>query len=186
VKDTLATVISMEDALPFLDYRVIDIAHMALLHNPSITDIDTNLGIFSGGIAISSSYHTAFFCNILDIPCYLLSENDYYKQKRAGLGEKRTLDVFLEKPSVLSYSSFMEHRGDWLKKLSSFFENSDRNPVRSTISFNYNKNDYSPAQFQFKDVNRFETENVKLRKELERLEKELDRTKAEIKELRQV
>jgi hypothetical protein len=58
---------------------------------------------------------------MLDIPCYLLSENVYYNQKKEGLGENRTLGEFLENPSVLSYSSFMELRGDWLTKLSSLF-----------------------------------------------------------------
>jgi len=195
VKDTLATIISLEDAFPFLDYRIMDIAHMALLHDPSKTDIDSNLAVFTRGVAISSSYHTAFFCNMLDIPCYLLSDNAYFKQKRVGFGEKRTLDQYLENPSVLSYSNFMEHREDWLKKLSSIFETVERSPVRNTISFNYNKSDFSPVPFRVKEANAFETENISLRDELENitatlngksrliehLEKELELAQGEIK-----
>lgn len=152
IKDTLATIISLEDALPFLDYRVVDIAHMALLHDPSSTGIDSNLAVFAKGLGISSSYHTAMFCNMLGIPCYLLSDNAYYNQKREGLGEKRTLDEFLENPLTLSYAIAMEHRGAWLNNISKFFENIDINQNRSTISLNHAKSDIKPAQFHFKEA----------------------------------
>lgn len=188
VKDTLATIVSMEDALPFMDYRVLDIAHMALLHDPYSSAIDGNLAVFGGGVAISSSYHTAMFCNMLGIPCYLMSNNEYYKQKQEGLGENRTLDQFLENPSVLSYSEFMTQRADWLKKLASFFGNVDSSRVRKTISLNYFEPSISPAPFRFKEVSAIERENYSLKSELskilvvlnekkeliERLEKELN------------
>lgn len=151
VRDTLATIISMEDALPFLGYRVMDIAHMALLHDPSSTAIDSNLAVFSEGVGVSSSYHTAMFCNMLGIPCYLLSDNPYYKQKREGLGEKRTLDQFLENPLTLSYSSAMKQREGWLKKLTSAFVNVDRAPRRKPIPVNYGISDVLPVPFTFKE-----------------------------------
>lgn len=163
VKDTLATIISMEDSLPFLDFRVIDIAHMALLHDPSNTTIDNNLAIFSGGIAISSSYHTAMFCNMLNTPCYQISENAFYKQKREGLGKNRTLEQFLENPSVSSFSGFMEQREVWLVKLASFFESVDRSSIRKKIPFNYSKSELSPAPFHFKEATVVEKENYNLK-----------------------
>ena len=169
VRDTLATIISLEAELPYLDYRVMDIAHMALVHDPSSITIDNNLAIFSGGVAVSSSYHTALFCNMLGIPCYMLSDNAFYKQKREGLGENRSLDQFLENPSVLSYSRFMEQRVDWLEKLSSFFENVERNPVRQTISFNYTKTELKPAPFRFKEASVMEKENYSLKSELAKI-----------------
>ncbi len=168
VKDTLATIISLEDALPFLDYRVVDIAHMALLHDPFSTAIDSNLAVFPGGVGISSSYHATLFCNMLNIPCYLLSDNPYYNQKKGGLGENRTLEQFLENPSVLSYSNVIEQRGVWLKKLVSAFENVYRSPVRNKISFNYNYLDFSRVPFCFKEASKAEIENYSLRGELAR------------------
>lgn len=198
VKDTMATIISMEDALPFLDYRVMDIAHMALLHNPFNTDIDSNLAMLREGVGISSSYHTSIFCNMLGIPCYLLSENIYYNQKKEGLGEKRTLDQFLDNPSILSYSDVMERREHWLKKMSSAFEYVDRTTNRSTISLNYKECDAAPASLCFKEANVYENENCRFRKELielnaaleeksrliMQLEKNFDGAKDEIKALR--
>ena len=169
VRDTLATIISLEAELPYLDYRVMDIAHMALLHDPSSITIDNNLAIFSGGVAVSSSYHTALFCNMLGIPCYMLSDNAYYKQKREGLGENRSLDQFLENPSVLSYTRFMEQRANWLEKLSLFFENVERDPVRQTISFRYTKSELKPAPFRFKEASVVENKSFSLQNALAKI-----------------
>ncbi|SNB46630.1 hypothetical protein [Geobacter sp. DSM 9736] len=153
VKDSLSSIVSLEDSFPFNNYRVIDIAHLALLHDPMCKDADSDLVGFGRGVAFSSSYHTAVFCNMLKTPCYMISENDYYNQKREGLGEARTLEQFLSDPSALSFGSLMDQRDDWLKKLDMFFRNVDRRSTGKHISFDYDLAAYVPESFRYKEYN---------------------------------
>jgi glycosyltransferase involved in cell wall biosynthesis len=47
-------------------------------------------------LIVSHSYHVAILAQIAGVPCYLVARNDYYRQKKEGLGIKHpSLDAFL-------------------------------------------------------------------------------------------
>ena len=121
VRDTLFSVVNMEDKFPFLNYKVVDLAKMALQVDPYDTVDDANLMFLDGELAVSSSYHTTIFCNLLGIPCYLISLNDYYQQKRHGLGEEGVLEDFLNKPYLQFYDEKISMRKKWLEQLPIYF-----------------------------------------------------------------
>ncbi|MED0671851.1 polysaccharide pyruvyl transferase family protein [Aneurinibacillus aneurinilyticus] len=121
VKDTLSSIINLEDDFPFIHYNVVDIAKMALLHNPSNKDHDQNLLYLRGEIAVSSSYHTTLLLHLLGIPCWLVSLNEYYQQKKEGLGVYGTLKEFLNNPTIPNYEDKRQARTAWLKELSNYF-----------------------------------------------------------------
>ena len=116
-KDTLQTVVNMENSFPYTSYRVLNLAQLALDINPlrdAFPDIINTIG--GAKIAVASSYHTAMLCVLLGIPSYLMVENEYYQQKQKALGLEVSFDRFIEEPVLrneMIYSQ-MNERLDWL------------------------------------------------------------------------
>ena len=129
VRDSLASIVHLEHEFPFAHYQVIDLARMAMAHDPRATDVDVALDGFLGGIGIVSSYHTAMFLNLLGTPCYMLSLNEYYQQKRAGLGTAESLGAFLDDPVPVSFEAEIAARRSWLDRLTRAFVATSTHPV---------------------------------------------------------
>lgn len=54
-------------------------------------------------LAVSTSYHVTLFLKILGVPVYFFDFNDYYRQKKQGLGDTQTsLDEFVRAPRLLA------------------------------------------------------------------------------------
>lgn len=121
VKDTIQTINDLEDAFPFNNYQVIDLAKMALWHDPDATEVDDELSLLNGKFACSSSYHTTLFLNLLGIPCYLFSFNEFYNQKRQALATEETLLDFLENPQIPCYRDIIANREAWLGEMKNIF-----------------------------------------------------------------
>lgn len=52
-------------------------------------------------LAVSTSYHVTLFLKVLGVPVYLFGFNDYYRQKKQGLGDTQaSLEEFLRAPSL--------------------------------------------------------------------------------------
>ncbi|MBB6670622.1 hypothetical protein [Cohnella nanjingensis] len=117
VRDTLETIIDLEDEFPFDTYVVQNLAIMALEYQTIQNDDLLQLG----NLGVTSSYHTTMFLNMLGIPCHLFSFNDYYDQKRGALDNKGTLDEFLNAPYVPDYEAKLKERQDWIYILKSDF-----------------------------------------------------------------
>lgn len=117
VQDTLQSVIGLEEAFPVLHYEVLNLARMALRLDPADTAPDPLLGCLRGDRAMSASYHTAFFLNLLGIPCHLHASNAYYRQKTEGLGNRPSFDELLADPRPADYTERLAARGAWLSEL---------------------------------------------------------------------
>lgn len=75
-------------------------------------------------LAVSTSYHVTLFLKILGVPVYFLSFNDYYRQKKQGLGDTQTsLEEFLRAPRLpaetknASVSRHLTARVAWFDQL---------------------------------------------------------------------
>ncbi len=75
-------------------------------------------------LAVSTSYHVTLFLKILGVPVYFLSFNDYYRQKKQGLGDTQaSLEEFLRAPRLpaettdASLSRHLAARVSWFDQL---------------------------------------------------------------------
>ncbi|MHC4443410.1 MAG: hypothetical protein ACYTF1_14025 [Planctomycetota bacterium] len=121
VIDTLGVVQQMEDLFPFADYQVLDIAQLSLnLWTDEQLTLNTQL---NPEIAFTCSYHTTLFCGFMGVPCFFNTQNEYYRQKKAGLGLSHgVLNDFLKQPEYLSLHESLEARIEWLQILTSVYE----------------------------------------------------------------
>lgn len=113
--DTLSVILQLEDRFPFASYRVVDLARAALEFGTdrcSATDL-----ALCARLGLSCSYHTAMFCNLLGVPTYLETANEYYRQKAGGLKMPGSLDEFLQTPTPLAFAAQRAARGPWLAQL---------------------------------------------------------------------
>jgi len=119
-KDTLQTVIAMENNFPYTSYKVINLAQLALEIKPVAGHYPNLAALLSGAkMAITSSYHTAMIATLLGIPSYLMVENEYYQQKQRALGLEIDFNKFMSQPILQSNKivTQIEERQLWLKLL---------------------------------------------------------------------
>ncbi|MBC7836027.1 MAG: hypothetical protein H7Y88_13150, partial [Phycisphaerales bacterium] len=123
VIDSLACIQALEDRFPATSYRVLHLDKLALELGSSSSARAPAVGVATEGlIAISTSYHVALFCGVLGVPCFLHAPNDYYAQKRAGLGHVyRSLDDFLANPAAPDMGPFLEARARWQLRLDELY-----------------------------------------------------------------
>lgn len=117
-KDSLGTIIELQEDFPFHAYSVINLAQMALDINPSTNYYPQIRGILSTvEFAITCSYHTSMLMSFLDKPTYLIASNEYYRQKRAGLGYHDNLEEYLKNPAsyIKNFASDVAAHHDWLR-----------------------------------------------------------------------
>ncbi|MFC0213245.1 hypothetical protein ACFFK0_12425 [Paenibacillus chartarius] len=146
VKDTLESIAEMEDDFPFHEYVVVDIAKLALEYNENSNPSKQAFNTIRGVLGLSSSYHTTLFLNFLRIPCYLVSLNPYYVQKKAGLGNPLSLDEFIIQPTITDYSKAIEERKAWINKISVLFYKSE---TQDKVMIG--RNNKSKTTFSYKD-----------------------------------
>jgi hypothetical protein len=117
VNDTLQTLLLLEEKFPFINYSCCDLAQVALRFWTSNSELP-ELNISPKSVAISSSYHVAMFCGMLEIPCFLQDLNGYYSQKKNGLGLKaKNLNAFLESPEKLQIEQWGDIRAAWQEEM---------------------------------------------------------------------
>lgn len=120
VVDSLGVIHRLEDAFPFSEYRVVDLAQLAM--NLWTADEQAPAQALRASMAITSSYHVTLFCNLLRIPCFFQVRNQYYQQKLSGLGPMdSSLDRFLLKPTVLHLDDQKQGREKWRHHLAEIF-----------------------------------------------------------------
>jgi polysaccharide pyruvyl transferase WcaK-like protein len=120
VRDTLqsATALGILDRFVYLD--VLNFATIASLHELAPKD----LRLLSGALhamefVVSASYHVALTMNLLGVPAFLVSTNEYYDDKRAALDLETDLDRFLASPrsTIRAYGFERRERLAWLALL---------------------------------------------------------------------
>lgn len=130
VTDALGTLVEMENGFPYKSYSVIDGA--ALAYYGIVDDIS----LLAAEIAISSSYHTTLLMHLSGTPCWLISSNTYYDQKRSSLGVTGTLEDFLSSPIVPAYDEKLQARREWNKLLLQTITSIEVSQRVVTLAFN--------------------------------------------------
>jgi len=124
-RGSLSVVREMEEAFPFAEYRVVNLARLALELDRE--DSPPHRMIPRAMLAVVGSYHCALLCGLLGVPCYLLAHNAYYRQKRLGLALGETsLEEFLKRPRPLDLRGHRERRSAWLEKLDAAYNSEGR------------------------------------------------------------
>jgi hypothetical protein len=151
---------------------------------------------------IANSYHTALFGKMLGIPTYLLSFNDYYSQKQAGIEVKqRTLEEFLdEDPEVIlkeqetTLKIHEEARAKWLKELKEVLSYEPKKAYLRAISYYREEVARLKVSLEEKErlfnelkseVERLSEENITLKKHNNLLAEEVNRLSSEIFHLKE-
>lgn len=117
VIDSLGVVQQLEMDFPIETYQVLHLDKCMLSFQPGSTTPVVPLPRRSA-LTVSASYHVAMLSCRLSIPCWLKAENDYYRQKRRGLGlPEMSLDDFLATPTVTDLSAQALGRIEWLLRL---------------------------------------------------------------------
>lgn len=119
-KDSLGCLVELQEEFPYHAYGVINLAQIALdirakdNYYPEVSDL-----LRPVELAVTCSYHTAMLMSFLGKPVYLIASNEYYRQKRRGLGYVENLDQFLSDPAghVRDFSQDIEARSEWLTLL---------------------------------------------------------------------
>jgi len=115
-RGSLSVVREMEEVFPFAEYRVVNLARVALELDSE--DSPPRRMIPPARLAVVGSYHCALLCGVLGVPCYLQAHNAYYRQKRLGLGLGETaLEDFLKRPKRLDLREPRRRRAAWQEKL---------------------------------------------------------------------
>lgn len=120
LRDTLQSVVQIENDFPYCEYGVVNFAQMALDLQPSKGVYPPVGDVMEGvDIVVSSSYHIAMFSQFFNIPVYLMAENEFYLQKQSGLGLEADYSVFLNSPrgNLNKYVFERSARNEWLKVL---------------------------------------------------------------------
>ena len=117
-KDSLGSIIELQEEFPYHAYSVVNLAQMALDINPANNYYPDISGVISSvDFAITCSYHTSMLMSFLGKPTYLIASNEYYRQKRLGLGYTDDLDAYLNNPSghIRDFSDEIAQHEEWLK-----------------------------------------------------------------------
>lgn len=132
--DSLQTLVDLENDFPYVSYRVVNLAQIALECQPHKNKIPT-LRAYLGSLrfAITSSYHTAMLMSFFDVPVFLLAANEYYQQKQKGLGYGSDFDKYLADPSInlKNFSSERRARKEWMSRLPAYFKKAASSEVLS-------------------------------------------------------
>jgi hypothetical protein len=123
IVDSLGAVQQLEHAFGFMHYEVLDLAQMALR---LWTDDPPPAVPLHGRLALASSYHVTLLCSLLGVPCYLMTENEYYQQKRAGLAQTADFASFIAAPAPICLDAQRAARGDWLTRLAECYQAAPR------------------------------------------------------------
>ena len=100
---------------PFPDVRVLDLVSRAF--DPWGVSA-TCTAALDAEIAVSASHHVTLLCTLLGVPCFLLADNAFYRQKRAGLGiPHESFEAFLVDPVSPSLDRSRAHRASWCERL---------------------------------------------------------------------
>jgi hypothetical protein len=92
ITDTLATIRKTRFASAFAACRRVDLVD--LVERDCLNEAAASLR--QCRLALSTSYHVTLFLKTLGVPVYFLAVNEYYRQKKQGLGDALiTLDDFL-------------------------------------------------------------------------------------------
>lgn len=121
--DSLKSVMKLGTDFPLSDYSVTNLAIKALELDESI-DLFPSLdeSLLSADFAVCSSYHVTLFMLILGVPVYLVAQNDFYKQKSAGLGVDNVFENFLTLPRPKDMRPEIEAREKWVKAFEDMFD----------------------------------------------------------------
>jgi len=144
VCDSLGSVVRLENDFPFKSYAVVDLAMAA--YSGEIDDPN----LLAGQIGISCSYHVTMFLHLAGIPCWLISENQYYEQKARSLNCDLRFEEFMNNPQIPDYSSRIEARAAWLEQLELAFDRFSKLSVN--LCFNNNGRQPADAVFRFKAI----------------------------------
>lgn len=121
VVDTLGVAQQLEDRFSLAEYRVVDLAWLALRLGEQSEETPAVLA--EAGIAMASSYHVTLLCAFLGVPCYLDARNDYYRHKKQGLGlMQNDFQAFLQNPERIDLAPRLEARRAWLDRLADVYE----------------------------------------------------------------
>ena len=147
VKDSLDSIIQLEDYFPFTNYQVINMARYALALNSKVYNTMSPIKL-SNKLCVTSSYHTTMLMNILQIPCYLFAFNDFYEQKKNALSGNYTLEEFIKTPTLFNYNKQFAERKIWLEELKACFKE-NRSEIK-TIRVDENSESESYKMFLYK------------------------------------
>lgn len=136
LKDTLQSVVQLENDFLYHEYKVVNLAQMALdldidkKRYPAVGSVLSNVQI-----AIVSSYHIAMFAGYFKIPAYLMAENGFYSQKQKSLGLETNFGKFMENPNInlKNYENERSRRKEWLVTLSILIDNFSNLKKKSDI-----------------------------------------------------
>ncbi|GJQ28701.1 MAG: hypothetical protein HBSAPP03_05850 [Phycisphaerae bacterium] len=118
IADTLGVVQLLDDTFPLREYGVLHLDRIAM--DLGREGWDRGLGLTPAPtIALTSSYHVSMLCAMMGVPCWMEGRNDYYRQKRSGLGhEHADFRVFLANPTAATLADGLAARSVWLERLS--------------------------------------------------------------------
>ncbi|MDD3265613.1 MAG: polysaccharide pyruvyl transferase family protein [Burkholderiales bacterium] len=120
VSDSLSTIVKLEDDFPYTQYEIIDFTKVAFNYKD-----DELMLKMSVNFGVSSSYHITLLLQMLGIPCWLNSNNEFYDQKSIALGINTSLEKFLVSLPYSNDKDFNEVRLKWLRNLDSFFNKNE-------------------------------------------------------------
>lgn len=122
IRDTVETAQDLGVLFDEVECRVVNFP--AIASDPLWADATIRrmcLALAGMKFVISSSYHIALTMCVLGVPSYLVTSNDYYATKRAGLSLPQDVDSFLDDPraSLPDYATERRAREAWLDSLTS-------------------------------------------------------------------
>lgn len=115
-KDSLGTIIDLQEDFPYHAYGVTNLAQMALDMSPRTGYYPDIRGLLSSvSFGVTCSYHTSILLSFLGKPTYLIASNEYYVQKRKGLGYTDDLQSYIQNPSkyLRDFSEDVAARKEW-------------------------------------------------------------------------
>ena len=193
VSDTLSVLKFFEDDFIYKYYELVHGTQYLYDVLDNIEDYD----VLSAKIAISSSYHTTMLMQLSGTPCWLISNNAYYDQKRESLEVKQTFEEFIEKPFLPSFNNRLDARKDFFKLLNNFI-NEEINDSDLIINIKY-KTTQKKTVFQYftnkiltmdeflwqkEQTNRFWEESEVLKQDLKWQKEQTNRFWEELKKLK--
>lgn len=122
-KDSLGVLIELQEDFPYHNYDVVNLAQMSLDLSPARNYYPDVRGLLTNvRFGITCSYHTSILLSFLGKPTYLIASNDYYRQKRKGLGYPEDLTAYLADPTkyIRDFSDDIQARGEWLKEFDQY------------------------------------------------------------------
>lgn len=154
LKDTLQSVIQLENDFPYHEYKVVNLAQMAL-------DLHVERGVYPGiggilsnvDLAVASSYHITMFAHFFGIPAYLMADNEFYKQKQKGLGLEVDFQKFLQNPTInlKSYDQEKARRKKWISLLIAHLQKSSKKmEIKKIKTIRYDAEE-KPAELVYRD-----------------------------------